>query len=123
MATVRWYESELGSLDLIQRMLENYLCPKIYYVSQLALERECTMKTLGMREIRASSTVLVEALLESGEVVLTNHGKPFARVLPFEASAATLPRQAISMKWLRDQMPALERGSEVVIRKDRDARG
>lgn len=81
------------------------------------------MKTLGMREIRASSTVLIEALSESGEVVLTNHGKPFARVLPFEAPTETSLRAAISMKWLRDRMPVVDRGSEVGIREDRDARG
>lgn len=40
------------------------------------------MKTLGIREVRASSSVLVEALMQEGEVILTNHGKPFARVLP-----------------------------------------
>jgi antitoxin (DNA-binding transcriptional repressor) of toxin-antitoxin stability system len=82
------------------------------------------MKTLGIREIRASSTVLVEALLEEGEVILTNHGKPFARVLPFnsadvqEKSARVFP----AMAWLRSQMKPLEEGSEVGIRADRDAR-
>jgi antitoxin (DNA-binding transcriptional repressor) of toxin-antitoxin stability system len=79
------------------------------------------MKTLGMREIRASSTVLLEALKESGEVVLTNHGKPFARVIPFEAPTS-VALQPASMKWLRDQMPKVRRGSEIVVREDRDAR-
>ena len=80
------------------------------------------MKTLGIREIRASSNVLVEALLEEGEVILTNHGKPFARVLPFEAPIEAPIRQPMSMKWLRDQMTPLTIGSEVGIREDRDAR-
>ncbi len=80
------------------------------------------MKTLGIREIRASSNVLVEALLEEGEVILTNHGKPFARVLPFEAPIEPPKREYISMKWLHDQMTPLTVGSEVLIREDRNAR-
>lgn len=80
------------------------------------------MKTLGMREIRTSSGVLAEALLEAGEVILTNHGKPFARVVPYEAPAEKLERKPISMKWLHDQMTPLTVGSEVLIREDRDAR-
>ena len=80
------------------------------------------MKTLGIREIRASSTVLIEALLEDGEVILTNHGKPFARVVPYEVPAEPPKREPISMKWLRDQMKPLTVGSEVLVRQDRDAR-
>ena len=79
------------------------------------------MKTLGIREIRASSNVLVEALLEEGEVILTNHGKPFARVLPFEAPAEPPVRKPISMKWLRDQMPMLEEGTDIYIQEERNA--
>lgn len=82
------------------------------------------MKTLGMREVRASSGVLAEALLEAGEVILTNHGKPFARVLPF--NGAPEPAEPVrvfpSMAWLRNQMQPLQEGSEVGIRADRDAR-
>ena len=82
------------------------------------------MKTLGIREIRASSNVLVEALLEEGEVILTNHGKPFARVLPINGTELLAkPAQALpSMAWLRNQMIPLAVGSEVSIRADRDAR-
>jgi prevent-host-death family protein len=80
------------------------------------------MKTLGMRQIRASSDVLAEALMQEGEVILTNHGKPFARVVPYEAPAEPPKRQPISMKWLHDQMTPLTVGSEVLVREDRDAR-
>ena len=79
------------------------------------------MKTLGIREIRASSNVLVEALLEEGEVILTNHGKPFARVLPFEAPIETPKREYISMKWLHDQMTPLEEGTDKYIQEERNA--
>jgi prevent-host-death family protein len=80
------------------------------------------MKTLGMRDIRTSSGVLVEALLESGEVILTNHGKPFARVVPYSESVEAPKREPISMKWLHDQMTPLTVGSEALIREDRNAR-
>ena len=80
------------------------------------------MKTLGVREIRASYGVLVATLAAEGEVVLTHHGKPFARVLPFEELTSTARPKARSMKWLRDQMPMQTVGSEVLIREDRDAR-
>lgn len=79
------------------------------------------MKTLGMREIRASSGVLAEALLETGEVILTNHGKPFARVLPYEAPAELPKRKPISMQWLHDQMPMLEEGTDKYIQEERNA--
>ena len=79
------------------------------------------MKTLGIREIRASGNVLAAALLEEGEVILTNHGKPFARVVPYEAPAETLIRKQISMKWLRDQMPMLEEGTDIYIQEERNA--
>ncbi len=80
------------------------------------------MKTLGMRQIRASSDVLAEALMQEGEVILTNHGKPFARVVPYEAPVESPKRQPVSMKWLHDQMTPLTVGSEVLVREDRDAR-
>lgn len=82
------------------------------------------MKTLGMREIRTSSGALAEALLEAGEVILTNHGKPFARVVPYDsADTQAAPERVFpSMAWLRSQMKPLEEGSEVDIRADRDAR-
>ena len=79
------------------------------------------MKTLGIREIRASSNVLATALLEEGEVILTNHGKPFARVLPFEAPLEPATRKPISMKWLRDQMPMLKEGTDIYIQEERNA--
>lgn len=79
------------------------------------------MKTLGIREIRASGNVLAAALLEEGEVILTNHGKPFARVVPYEAPAETPIRKQISMKWLHDQMTPLAEGTDKYIQEERNA--
>lgn len=76
--------------------------------------------TLGVREMRAGYEVLHKALEQGGEVLLTHHGKPFARVLPLESTA--VPRRISSLKWLRDKCPYQEIPSEVLIREDRDAR-
>ncbi len=75
-----------------------------------------------MREIRASSTSLIDALSESGEVILTNHGKPFARVVPLDVVADVQPPLSGSLKWLHDRMPKVKVGSEVIVRQDRDGR-
>ena len=42
------------------------------------------IQTLGIREIRQRYEILKETLEAEGEVILTHHGKPFARVLPLE---------------------------------------
>jgi len=79
------------------------------------------MKTLGVREMRASYGTLEAALKEEGEVILTHHGKPFARVLPIDASVA--PKQMPSNAALRAKMKPMKTPSAALIREDRDARG
>lgn len=78
------------------------------------------MKELSVREMRQGYQALQKALHDEGELVLTHHGKPFARVLPIEPAAE--PRRLPSLKWLRDRMHYQEIPSEVLIREDRDAR-
>ena len=80
------------------------------------------MVTLGVREIRASYTVLVDTLKQEGEVVLTHHGKPFARVLPINPVEATAKREPLSMQWLHAQMPMLAEGTDQYLQAERDAR-
>ena len=80
------------------------------------------MKTLGVREIRAGYQVLQETLAAEGEVLLTHHGKPFARVLPLESAEKPVKRKPISMKWLHDQMPMLEEGTDIYLQEERNAR-
>ena len=79
------------------------------------------MKTLGVREMRASYGTLEAALKEEGEVILTHHGKPFARVLPINAPIP--PRKMPSLAEHRAKIPYQKTPSEVLIREDRDARG
>jgi len=80
------------------------------------------MKALSVREMRAGYQALEQALRDEGEVVLTHHGKPFARVLPY-APQGEAPKRIASLKWLRERMPRQTTGSESLIREDRDARG
>ena len=78
------------------------------------------MKTLGIREMRASYEVLNKALEQEGEVLLTHHGKPFARVLPLVV--ATAPRRLPSLKAFRARQKLQAIPSETLIREDRDSR-
>jgi len=75
------------------------------------------MRTMSIREMRAELGRLGEVLASEGEVVVTRHGRPIARVLPLGA-----PPKRPRHDELRDAMPRLERGSEEVVRADREAR-
>lgn len=75
------------------------------------------MRSVSVREMRTALPRLEQLLDEEGEIVITRHGKPVARVLP------TRVREGIpSHADLRARMPRLEVGSEVLIRQDRDGR-
>ncbi|MEP7083565.1 MAG: prevent-host-death protein [Betaproteobacteria bacterium] len=76
------------------------------------------MKHLGVREMRVSYDVLQETLAQEGEVILTHHGKPFARVLPYTASRPQMP----SLKEFRSRQKRQATPTAVVIREDRDSR-
>jgi prevent-host-death family protein len=75
------------------------------------------MRRISVREMRAVLPRLERLLAEEGEVVITRHGKPVARVLPTVREGG-IP----SHDDLRSRMPRLEVGSEVLIRRDRDER-
>ncbi|MEO8133245.1 MAG: prevent-host-death protein [Betaproteobacteria bacterium] len=76
------------------------------------------MKHLGVRELRASYEVLQETLTREGEVILTHHGKPFARVLPYAAAGVRMP----SLREFRARQKQQRVPTAVVIRDDRDER-
>lgn len=76
------------------------------------------MKHLGVREMRASYDVLRETLEREGEVILTHHGKPFARVLPYGAPGLRMP----DMRAFRAKQKVQAVPSSVLIRQDRDER-
>lgn len=75
------------------------------------------MKTLSIREMRNTLGNLETQVLESGELVITRHGKPIARVLPITGHKPK-PDHAE----LRNKMPRLETASEALVRAERDER-
>jgi prevent-host-death family protein len=76
------------------------------------------MKHLGVREMRAGYDALQEALASDGEVILTRHGKPFARVLPYAESATRMP----SLKAFRSRQKRQRVPTAAIVRDERDER-
>ena len=77
-----------------------------------------TTKFLGVREIRAGCEALQDVLAREGEVILTRHGKPFARVLPYAETAQKMP----SLKDFRARQKHQTVPTASIIRKERDER-
>jgi len=75
------------------------------------------MKAISIREMRSELGRLDRLMDEEGEVVVTKHGKPIARLLPLKG-ARTMPTHAS----LRAQTPILTTPSSRLLRKDRDER-
>ena len=75
------------------------------------------MRALSIREVRAALGNIEEIVEKEGELLITRHGKPVARIVPVER-----PRRLPSHKAFRDSMPFQEISSQVLIREDRDAR-
>jgi len=75
------------------------------------------MKAISIREMRSELGHLDQLVDEEGEVIVTKHGKPIARLLPLKG-ARTMPNHAP----LRARMPILKTLSSGLIRKDRDER-
>lgn len=75
------------------------------------------MKKLSIREVRKKLAQLDELVSREGEVVVTRHGQPIARVLPLHSK-----RRMPSHAELRASMPRLKNGSEKHVRAERDER-
>jgi len=75
------------------------------------------MKQLNIREPRQSLSQLEKLLAEEGELTITRRGEPIARVVPV-ASLRHIP----SHRELRQKMPRMKKGSEALIRAERDLR-
>ena len=75
------------------------------------------MKKLTIREARQSLSHLEHLLEIEGEMTVTRRGEPIARLIPISHK-----RPIPSHQELREKMPRMRRGSEKVIREDRDAR-
>jgi len=75
------------------------------------------MKKMNIRETRQALSRLDRLLAEEGEVTITRRGQPIARVIQIDQNQS-IP----SHKDLRESMPKLRKGSEAIVRADRDAR-
>ena len=75
------------------------------------------MRSLSIREIRAALGNIEEIVEREGEVLITRHGKPVARIGPVERR-----RQLPSHRALRESMPPLEVSSAELVRRERNGR-
>ena len=75
------------------------------------------MKKITIREARESLTRLDQMLAAGGEVVITQRREPIARLARI-GRKRTIP----SHRDLREAMRPMRRGSEEMIRRDRDVR-
>lgn len=76
------------------------------------------MRSIGIREVRQRYEILKETLEAEGEVILTHHGKPFARVLPIDPPKAK--KKWVPHHELRALMPLQMVPSEVLLAEDRE---
>jgi prevent-host-death family protein len=73
------------------------------------------MRMLSIRELREALSHVDRLLRDEGEVVVTRHGHPVARLVPLKA-----PQIAPSHASLRASMPRMRVPSEDLIRADRE---
>ncbi len=55
------------------------------------------MRELSVREMRAGYGAITDALETDGELILTHHGKPFAKVVPLTAGV-DVPDAAVEQR-------------------------
>lgn len=75
------------------------------------------MKKFTIREVRQSLSHLDQILAVEGEVAITRRGREIARVVP-SCRSEPIP----SHSDLRGKMSPMKKGSEHLVREDRDAR-
>jgi prevent-host-death family protein len=76
-----------------------------------------TMRSLSIRQVRAALSDLENLVEQEGELLITRHGKPVAKIV------AVQPRKKLpSHKAFRATMPFQEIPSQFLIREDRDGR-
>lgn len=73
------------------------------------------MRRISIREIRSALSQVEELLENEGEVIITRHGKPVARMLPVDRA-----RPVPSRRDLRESMQPLPLQSEDLVRRERD---
>jgi prevent-host-death family protein len=75
------------------------------------------MTQITIRQAREILTRLEHELAEKGEIIITRRGRPLAKIVPIHE-----PRAVPSHRDLRARTSRLKRGSEELVREDRDSR-
>lgn len=75
------------------------------------------MKSLSIRDARQALSHLDQLLSKETEILITKHGKAVARIAGV-GKRISIP----SHKDLREKMTPMKKGSEKLVREDRDAR-
>ena len=77
------------------------------------------MHAMSLAHAKAHLSELLNTVESGEEVIITRHGRPVARVLPASPSKQMLPLQRLAE--LRQQVPAWQGNSAVLLRELRDA--
>jgi prevent-host-death family protein len=77
------------------------------------------MQAISLVHAKAHLSELLNAVESGEEVVITRHGRPIARVLPVSPVKQPLPLQRLAE--LRDQIPAWQSSSAILLSDLRDA--
>lgn len=72
------------------------------------------MRELTVREMRKGYAAITEALDQDGSVVLTHHGKPYAKIVPYEVEAERSAAQEAEHRqrrqvWAKQRRKALKK--------------
>lgn len=73
------------------------------------------MREMSIRELRDNLAGIDDVVEREGEVTVTRHGRPVAKIVPLRQRSP-----ALSHADLRASMPRMERPSEDLIREERD---
>ncbi len=77
------------------------------------------MKKAGIREARQNLSELIEAVRKGREVVITDRGRPVAKLVPAEKAR---PRASPGRSAFRRSMPLLEPPLSTTLGEDREDR-
>ncbi len=73
---------------------------------------------MSIRDARQSLPRLEQIMAAEGEITITRHGRPIARIVPLTSTHRPAPSHA----GLRASMPLQETPSEVLLGEERDSR-
>ena len=93
------------------------MCTFLYTINFCFVIGEQKMKKLTIREARQALSHLDRMLAVEGEVTVTRRGEAIARIIQIGKK-----RPVPSHRNLRERMPRMRKGSEKLIREDRDGR-